>query len=93
MKKQVIPTMSFNINEVLFTNRMAKMLSMTTEAVPNKGNFSAIRVTSSEKFKREDIGLILDKFNKRFNKHLRFEKSQEVSLYSVGYFTITKNID
>ena len=53
MKKQVIQTMPFNVNEVLFTNRIAKMLSMTTEAVPNKGNFSAIRVTSNEKFKRD----------------------------------------
>ena len=93
MKKQVIQTMPFNVNEVLFTNRIAKMLSMTTEAVPNKGNFSAIRVTSNEKFKRDEIGLILDKFNKRFNKHLRFEKSQEKNMFSIGYFTITKNID
>ena len=92
MKKVALRLSPFSAIEVCYATKIAKLLGYVTQSIPNNnGKFSSIIIKSDKKFKHDDIKIIIDKFNIRFNKHIHFEKTESSVLYNIGCLTITEN--
>ncbi len=77
----------FDVNEVLFVNRIVKLMNYAKENVPMaSGKFSTIKLISDKSFNHNDIKTIQEQFNKKYGSRLKFENSKHGICY-IGYLS------
>jgi hypothetical protein len=81
------------INELLYTTSLAKLCGYYRENIlATRGMFSALKVTTYNKFHKSEIQMIKNSFKKRFKRNLLFtERLENNGLVSIGYFTKLAN--
>lgn len=82
--KKNIQIESFSVNEVLFADRLAKMMGYTRTTTPNgRGGFISIKLSSNNKIDNDEIQTLSKNFYKRFGKKIISEYSHVGEVYNV----------